>query len=431
MNRWFTRRRRAWADDASPAEDFFNEGQVVERGGEFIDTGHRAVRHLARELGLKLDDLLAAEPSGTEPFYYFNGQPYSYAQASADFAQIFDTLQKDLLAANYPTRFDHFTTRGQQLDQLSIAQYIDEIVPGCRASPLGQLLDVAYKIEFGAETSEQSALNLLYLLGYSSQQPLGIYGESDERFRIHGGNDQLVSSMADALAGQIETGAELQAVVKRSDGRHVLSFGTGASTSNVAVDHVVFALPFSILRDSIDYSHAGFSPLKEIAIEQLGMGTNSKFQLQFNRRLWNTLGNNGDTYSDTGYQNTWESTRAQGGRSGVLVNFSGGANGLTYNKPVPQLASRVLSQLEPALPGISAKYNGLATVDYWPSYRWTRGSYAFWKVGQYTEFARIEGMREGNAHFCREHTSIDFQGYLNGAVDTGERVAKEIIRSRR
>jgi monoamine oxidase len=47
-------------------------------------------------------------------------------------------------------------------------------------------------------------------------------------------------------------------------------------------------------------------------------------------------------------------------------------------------------------------------------------------VGQYTRFAGIEGVPEENAHFCGEHTSIDSQGYLNGAVETGERVAKEI-----
>jgi len=47
-------------------------------------------------------------------------------------------------------------------------------------------------------------------------------------------------------------------------------------------------------------------------------------------------------------------------------------------------------------------------------------------VGQYTKFAGIEGAQEGHAHFCGEHTSIDAQGYLNGAVETGERVAAEI-----
>jgi monoamine oxidase len=79
------------------------------------------------------------------------------------------------------------------------------------------------------------------------------------------------------------------------------------------------------------------------------------------------------------------------------------------------------------LPGLSQYWNGKATIDFWPGYEWTRGSYSYWKVGQYTTFAGIEGRQEGNAHFCGEHTSIDFQGYLNGAVETGERAASEVI----
>ena len=79
------------------------------------------------------------------------------------------------------------------------------------------------------------------------------------------------------------------------------------------------------------------------------------------------------------------------------------------------------------LPGIAAEWNGRATLDFWPGNAWTRGSYSYWKVGQYTAFAGVEGRAEGNCHFCGEHTSIDFQGYLNGAVDTGERVAGEVV----
>ena len=408
---------------------FFNDGQVSERGGELIDTGHRAVRMLAKELDLPLDDLLAAEPAGSEPFFNFNGQPYTFAQASADFADIFNTLAADLKAAGYPTTFDSSTARGQELDQLSIAEYIDLVVPGGHQSPLGQLLDVAYNIEFGAECTDQSALSLLYLLGYSSKQDFQIFGESDERFHVRGGNDLLVSGMASRLTGQIELGKELVAVVKRPDGVYQLTFKSGANTSTALADHVVFALPFSILNYSVDYTQAGFSPLKIRAIQELGFGANTKFQMQFSQRIWNALGNNGDTYSDRGYQVTWEATRAQAGASGILVNFSGGNNALAYNRPVAQIAPGILSQLEAVLPGVSARYNGKATVDYWPGYRWTRGSYAYWKVGQYTTIAGAEGLAEGNAHFCGEHTSVDFQGYLNGAVDTGEIVAKEVLKA--
>jgi len=53
--------------------------------------------------------------------------------------------------------------------------------------------------------------------------------------------------------------------------------------------------------------------------------------------------------------------------------------------------------------------------------------YSYWKIGQYTAFAGIEGRPEGSCHFAGEHTSIDFQGYLNGAVETGQRAAAEVL----
>jgi monoamine oxidase len=79
------------------------------------------------------------------------------------------------------------------------------------------------------------------------------------------------------------------------------------------------------------------------------------------------------------------------------------------------------------LPGITAKYNGRATIDFWAAYPWTRGSYSYWKVGQYTSFAGAEREQSFDCHFAGEHTSIDFQGYLNGGVETGERAADEIL----
>lgn len=113
---------------------------------------------------------------------------------------------------------------------------------------------------------------------------------------------------------------------------------------------------------------------------------------------------------------------------GILVEYSGGNHARTIGTGTPlQQAHQFLVQAEPVLPGLTSAFSGKATVDFWPGDPFVRGSYAYWQVGQYTTFAGIEGVQEGNAHFCGEHTSIDSQGYLNGAVETGERVAGEII----
>lgn len=407
----------------------FADGQMVERGGELIDQSHAEIRQLAQELGLTLDNLLQAEKNGTEPFFHFDGVPYSYTQATNDLKGIWQKLHRDLSEASYPTLYNSYTPRGRVLDHMSIVDWINESVPGGVQSKLGQLLDVAYNIEYGAESSEQSALNLLYLLGYRGQGQLRLFGPSNEKYHVRGGNDQIAARLAERLAGQIVTGAALVAIKTNSTGGYTLSFQQGARVRDVVADKVVLALPFTMLRSSVDISRAGFSARKRTAITQMGMGTNSKLHLQFTERHWETLGCNGDTFSDTGYQNTWDVSRAQAGRSGILVNYTGGRVGASFasNSSPTACTQTFLGQAEPVLPGIKARWNGLASLDAWPNYRWTKGSYSCWKVGQYTAFAGVEREWEGNCHFAGEHTSIDFQGYLNGAVESGERAADEIV----
>src|SRR5204862_345895 len=71
-----------------------------------------------------------------------------------------------------------------------------------------------------------------------------------------------------------------------------------------------------------------FNQVKTWAINELGMGTNSKVHVQFRARFWRGQGCTGETYADTGYQNTWEVSRAQPGTSGILVWYTGGNSGV-------------------------------------------------------------------------------------------------------
>ena len=335
------------------------------------------------------------------------------------------------MAASYPTLWNLSTQRGRELDAMSIIQWLDETCPnGGSKSKLGRILDIAYNIEYGAECSQQSALNLIYLLGYSGQGQFRVFGPSNEKYHVRGGNDQVPEALAAPLIrdGQITMGSELVAIASNaSRTTWTLTFKQGSTTTTVTADRVVLALPFSMLR-GINFKKANFDPLKVTAINELGMGTNSKLHVQFSSRHWNTLGNNGNTYADTGYQNTWEVSRAQPGASGILVDYTGGTIGASFGTGTPvSRAQQFLGQIEPVLPGISGKWNGRATIDYWTGYPWTKGSYSYWKVGQYTKFSGMESAIQGTCHFAGEHTSQDFQGYLNGAVDTGQRAASEIL----
>jgi monoamine oxidase len=405
--------------------NYFADGQITEHGAELIDTGHHATRKLARQLGLKLDDLLADQDPEDVALYYFDGQPYTDAQAEKDYREVRPKLKADLDAAPFPTLYFSNTKRGREIDNMSLTEYIDAIVPGGRKSKFGQLLEICYEGEYGGDAEVQSGLNLLYLLGFSTKN-FEILGESDERFHIRGGTDLLTTRLAEKLPGQITMESELVAIERKSNGKYALSFKEGGPTKTVTADRVILALPFSIMRSSVDFSKAGFKNLKKIAIREQGMGTNSKLMVQFTNRYWRTLGNTGETFSDRGYGTTWESSRVQPGNSGLLNGWNGGTDGVRQDGPDQVLAQRFLAQIEPVLPGISARYNGRAKNDHWPSYPWTKGSYSFLKVGQYQRFSGVEREVEGACHFAGEHTSIDFPGWLEGGVESGERAAEEV-----
>jgi len=417
-------------------------GQVSEWGGELIDTGHLTVRRLARRFDLPLDDLLAAQPAGAEDTYRFGDAYYPKPQADEDFLTMVDALLADLDAAGYPTTFDAFTPAGFALDHLSVYEWIETRVPGGHASPLGQLLDTAYAIEYGADTTDQSALNLLYLLGFQpGASSLSLFGESDERFHVRGGNQRLPEAMAAHLGpAAVRTGRRLVALRQTPGSRYRLTFSTGGATEEVTADLVVLALPFAVLAQ-VDTSRAGFDALKRRAIAEQGRGRNGKLQLQFERRGWLGPGPwpgvaSGASYADTGYQASWEATRAQAGEPGILVLYSGGSvtGAMRTASPFATVrdpgvvadARRGLDQLAPVFPGLA--WNGRATQSLPARSPLFGASYSYYRVGQYTAFGGSEKLPQGGVHFCGEHTSTDFQGFMEGGAAEGVRAGREVAR---
>lgn len=425
---------------------YWADGQFSEWGGELIDTGHKVVQALAQRFKLPLDDLLGAEPNSSEDTYFFFGSYYPKTQADIDFRPVHQALQDDVWAASYPTTFEINTPGGIELDNTSIYDWIESRVPGGHRAPLGQLLDVAYDIEFGAPTTDQSSLNLIYLLGYNaSPGNFAIFGGSDERYRIRGGNQQLPERIAAALEarrpGSIQFGWRMTAVA-RSGSAYALSFAANGVATSITADHVVLALPFAVLRD-LDTRKAGFDELKLLAIDSLGTGHNGKLQLQFSRRRWNEEGpwpgiSNGAAYADTGFQNTWDVSRAQAGTSGILVDYTGGRvtdsirasvarSDATGNRDVVAAAKRFLTQIEPVYPGLSPLWNTRATLSLPHLDPNFNCSYSYWRVGQCSTIGGYEGRRQGNIHFAGEHTSVDFQGWMEGGANSGQRAAGEIL----
>jgi monoamine oxidase len=423
----------------SDRSGYWANGQVSEFCGELIDTGHTTIRGLTKRFNLATVDLLAAQPGGSTDTYYFLGGDYPIAQADGDFQPVAAVLKSQLKAAGYPTTYKSSTPTGQQLDHMSVYDWIESCVPGGHGSRLGRLLDAAYNEEYGAETTDQASLNLVYLLAYQpTGQSFEIFGASDERFHIDGGNQRLPEAIASYVGGQaIKQGWSMQSIRTNADATVTMTFATPGKTQTVTADHVILSLPFAVLR-TLDYAKAGFDARKNTAITQLGSGRNSKLQLQFANRYWNAQGSTGGVYTDLGIQNAWDVTRGQNGATGILVNYSGGnvAGGYAPSTPYsnadtnPQVttyAKAFLKKLEVVFAGITAQWTGKANLSTPFRDPLLNCSYSYWKVGQYTQFSGYEGVPQENIHFAGEHCSQDFQGFMEGGASEGIRAAKEIL----
>ncbi len=226
---------------------YWNANQITEWCGELIDTGHTTIRRLAKRFDLPLDNLLAAQPHRSDDIYHFFGGYYPKRQADRDFLAVSDTIAADAEAAGFPTTFDSNTAAGRALDRMSLHDYIERRIPGGHRSPLGMLLDVAYVIEYGADSTEQSALNLVFLLGFQpAANSLSIFGESDEKFHIRGGNQQLPEAIARYLGGDlVKSGQRLVRIRETANGRYRVTFDRPSGSTDVVADFVVLALPFA------------------------------------------------------------------------------------------------------------------------------------------------------------------------------------------
>jgi monoamine oxidase len=416
---------RCWSERRA-----FADGQIAERGGELIDTEHEQLRALCAAFGLELDDLTAAELPGSESIVTLADGPYRIADIDADFARLLPALERDAraLGEDLPT-WRKSTPAQRALDRMSASAWIESRVPGGLASRLGRLTANAYIEELGGDLYEISAVSVVDLLRGSPRDRFSPYQESDQRYHVRGGNDQVPRLLAASLDDRIKTSHRLVALARRSDGRYRITFARDQALHDEVADRVIVAIPFTTLRQ-VDLDAAGFRPRKLRAIRELGMGRNAKLQLQFNGRLSQQQDANGETRVEGSFQTSWEVTRAQPGTAGILNFYSGGSTATHAGEgEAEERAREALADLERALPGVTASWNGRAIRNAWERNPWSLGSYALFKPGQYTAFNGILHEPEGHVHFAGEQTSEEWQGYLNGAVESGQRAAREVAKA--
>lgn len=407
-----------------------NEGKPMfcELGGELVDSNHKDLIDLATELGVEIQELKKDDPGAD--YYFFEGK----IRTGKDLVPTFEPLGKQLAqdALGLEDKEKNYTAKARKFDRMSMHDYLRAF--DGRVEPwVLRMLDVAYEIEYGRATKEQSALNLITYLLPDTKGGFEMYGESDESKRVKGGSSRVIEALEKALAGKVKIHAQhrLTAIAADPKGKVRLTFNTPDGPQRLAFSKVICALPFTMLRGGrvAGISKLGLSKGKLKAIEELGYGTNTKAMIAFKSRIWRTANpaNTGTTYSDQSFQVVWECSRGQDGPSGILTNFLGGKTGLDAT-PKDRF-DITLRELEKIFPGAEAAYLGRRVMMHWPTQELMRGSYTCPLVGQVTaviEHCATPELR-GRLLFAGEHTSANFSGFMCGAIESGNRVAKEAL----
>ncbi len=256
-----------------------------------------------------------------------------------------------------------------------------------------------------------------------------MFGESDMRFRVRGGNQSVAERLARELPeGRIIFETKLVKIHQPNKSYEVTLERHGQFITK-SYDVLVLAIPFTTLR-TVEMQ-VEMDDNKRWIIDNLGYGMGTRLTGAFNERAWRSIYNhNGTIYADNGLDWTWESSRQQLGKSGLITNLLGGNRSLRSNRgSAEDQFLETLSAFDEILPGVSQKFiPGSAVRMHWPTAPFHKGSYSCYTPGQWSRQGD-EIRPVGNIFFCGEHTSEAFQGFMEGACETGARAAREILLS--
>lgn len=406
--------------------------QVVERGGEFIDSKHQALLRLVKQFGLILEDV-SQQPG--EIAYFFNGKRYEEAIIVDEYRNFLAAIDADLRRVSPAPTADNYTDTDVYFDNISLLEYLETRNVG---DFIKAAISATYMAEYGLELEEQSCLNLLMVVRELETEATPFHIFSDECYHVVGGNEQIVQGLSNELHGQINLGMRLVKACKNSANRIALTFNNGSQTTSVEYDAVVLAIPFPVLRQIELDASLELPGWKLEAIDKLDNGTHAKMMLGFQRRPWVNFDSHGISYSDMpNHQTTWESNPTQATDThAVLVDYSSGKRGAKLNPHRVQAEAKLfLADLDKIYPGAIASavrdLNGdlLVHLEHWLSNPLAQGSYACYKPGQFTTIAGNEAKSIDNLFFAGEQANsfYEWQGYMEGAVLSGITAAQETI----
>ena len=389
------------------------EGVHAEAGGEFIDQPQDAIRGLAASLRLPLVGVLRAgfglalrhgrrttlHRSPAAPWRALTRRLRPIVEAYRDAGGTWDTAAAVAIAR----------------------QTVDGLVPagaGRRSAPAP--IRAFVEALRGYYLAEPDALSALVLV----DQMLG--GEPPGRtraYRVRGGNDRLIAALARRIErrGRIDVGAAVRAMVQDGRGVRVAIAGADGRRHEIAADYAVVTLPPPLVRACV------FDPplpaRQHAALAALTMGKATKVSLRFDRPWWRRSGRPRAFGSNLPFGAVWESGEEQ--RASVLTLLGGASASASLAEAARDVTA--LSTLLRVFGPPPAPGSLVGAAVSWERERWSKGGYAVFGPAFDPRERRLLSAAHGRVLFAGEHTSERWQGFMNGAVESGQAAARDVL----
>jgi monoamine oxidase len=397
----------------------FAHGQVAEGGGEFIDARHTRMLALADEFNLKLGRVGSWQAQQGD-WCSFDGKAGPVSDSSIWGTNLQEGIEQMWRALAELGRLVPDPARPQaasdapRLDRQSALDWIRSL----DVHPLAKSHFIQHiRAEY---TTEPDRFSLLDLARNSAMYYMS--GHFHQNFRVTGGNDLIPCALADVLP-DVRLNAVVTSIQLLPE-EVMVTYKQGDSHSTLHSAFAILATPLTTARH-IDF-HFSLPPAHQRMVNEVSYGAVTKVLIQYRTRFWKERAWNGRLATDAPIVYTWHATSHVESEDGIITVYTGGA-------PAEQLAAlsdqerirAAVVEIEKLFPGSSEWIEHTATVA-WPNEEFTRGSYLAFAPGQVIVHWEPLMTPAGRLFFAGEHAT-PIQGFMEGAVESGQRAARTIL----
>ena len=385
-------------------------GMHAEAGGEFIDDDQDEIRKLARQFGLGETRVLRGGFS-----HYRLGDDGRRRMRSAAVGWRRTERALGPLVRAYRLNGEEWDGPiAAALARRSVAGWLDAI----GASIDLRATAAAMRGFYAADPDELS------LLVHVEQFAAGANPAERALYRLRGGNDRLPERMTRAIGTPVRLGHIVRRIVQTRSGVRVTVQDRRGRRTEVAAGYAIVTAPAPLAAE-IEYAPP-LPQTQRAAFVRLRYGRATKTLLEFDRHPWRRSGRPRACATDLDLGAVWDASEERRGPRAILTLLAGGAASdatralLASGGPDPLVARLGFF-------GIGRARLIAAQSVSWEADRWARGAYAFFDPAFPPPARPLLALPWRRVFFAGEHTSIRWQGYMNGAVESGMRAAEEVF----